>query len=191
MERITDQKILNAIKYFLKNTKNVRLTKLFKLLYFLDFMYFGKHGLSVTCLDYYTYPFGPVPKDLYQKISNNELPEFYNKELQFIKEKGNDELSNPIYTINLKSRNIDLGCFSFYEKEMLKQVGEIFEDADANVMTEASHFKNLPWDKTKNTKGMFQLIDYELALDKDSSIDIDNIREFFTLQKELKADGRI
>ena len=191
MERITDQKILNAIKYFLKNTKNVRLTKLFKLLYFLDFMYFGKHGLSVTCLDYYTYPFGPVPKDLYQKISNNELPEFYNKELQFIKEKGNDELSNPIYTINLKSRNIDLGCFSFYEKEMLKQVGEIFEDADANVMTEASHFKNLPWDKTKNTKGMFQLIEYELALDKDSSIDIDNIREFFTLQKELKADGRI
>ncbi|MCL5991168.1 MAG: Panacea domain-containing protein, partial [Bacteroidetes bacterium] len=177
MERITDQKILNAIKYFLKNTKNVRLTKLFKLLYFLDFMYFGKHGLSVTCLDYYTYPFGPVPKELYLKISNNELPEFYNKEMQFIKGKGNEEFSNPVYTINLKNRKIDLDCFSFYEKEMLKQVAEIFKEADANVMIEASHFKNLPWDKTKNTKGMFQLIDYELALDKDSSIDIDNLRE--------------
>ena len=191
MENLTEHKILNAIKYFIKNTNNVRLTKLFKLLYFLDFMYFEKHGLSITCLDYFTYPFGPVPQELYHKISNEELPEIITKEIQFIKEKGNDELSNPIYKINLKNKKIDMSCFSFYEKEMLKQVAEIFYDADANAMTEASHLKNLPWDKTRITKGMYQMIDYELALDKDSSIDLENFKEYLILQKELKTDGRI
>ncbi len=50
-------KLLNSIIYFLSNTKSCGKTKLFKLLYYLDFMHFREIGWSVTNLDYYAWNF--------------------------------------------------------------------------------------------------------------------------------------
>ncbi len=50
-------KLLNSIIYFLSNTKSCGKTKLFKLLYYLDFMHFRETGRSVTNLDYYAWNF--------------------------------------------------------------------------------------------------------------------------------------
>jgi hypothetical protein len=46
-------KLINAIVYFAQNTQHLGKTKLFKLLYLLDFEHFRQTGRSVTGLDYY------------------------------------------------------------------------------------------------------------------------------------------
>ncbi len=68
MQDITTYKTLVGIKYFVEKTQHVGRTKLFKLLYFWDFIHFKKYGFSVTGFTYYTFPFGPVPKKLYDQI---------------------------------------------------------------------------------------------------------------------------
>ncbi|HEV7681080.1 MAG TPA: Panacea domain-containing protein [Pyrinomonadaceae bacterium] len=59
------------------------MTKLFKLLYFLDFEHYKKTGRSVTGLKYFAWPMGPVPVSLKDEISH---PEEYLKEKVFILE---------------------------------------------------------------------------------------------------------
>ena len=62
------EKLINAIIYFVNNTKTCGLVKLFKLLSFLDFEHFRQTGRSVTGLDYFAWPWGPVPRDLFFEI---------------------------------------------------------------------------------------------------------------------------
>ena len=65
------EKLLNAIIYFLTNTKYCGKTKLFKLFYYLDFMHFRETGRSVTGLDYYAWQFGPYPIELANDINTS------------------------------------------------------------------------------------------------------------------------
>lgn len=75
LENKYPKKLLNSILYFSKNVKYPSQVKIFKLLFFLDFIHFKQTGRSVTNLDYYAWDFGPVPKDLWTKIKNKDLPE--------------------------------------------------------------------------------------------------------------------
>ena len=52
------EKLINAIIFFLQNTKYCGKTKLFKLLYLLDFMHFRATGRSVTGMKYYAWGHG-------------------------------------------------------------------------------------------------------------------------------------
>ncbi len=52
-------RLYNACIYFLKNTKYCYKTKLFKLLYELDFKHFELTGSSVTGQKYVAWQFGP------------------------------------------------------------------------------------------------------------------------------------
>lgn len=187
---ISEEKLLNAIKFFIKNTRNVGRTKLFKLLFFLDFIHFKKHGLSVTGLDYYTYDFGPVPQDLYKKIIDDNLPTEFLKDFKIIEEKQEEDNFKQFKFV-LKNKNIDLDWFTPYEIKVLNEVAEIFKYATAKDMTEITHLKNTPWYKTLEEKGSFQKIDYFLAIDDDTTLDIDIIKERFKIQKELLEDGRL
>lgn len=188
---ITEQKVINGIKYFIKNTKNVRRTKLFKLLYFWDFMHFKKHGVSVTGYDYYTYPFGPVPKKLYEQIDNNDLPESFKENFIIVEDEYEDEDDNyKKFRILLKNRKIDLDWLSPNELNTLKDVSLIFKNATAKDMTEITHLPRTPWSKTIK-KGMDKKIDYFLAIDENTTLDLETIKERFNLQKELLSDGHI
>lgn len=191
---LTEQKIINGIKYFVANTKNVGRTKLFKLLYFWDFIHFKRYGLSVTGYDYYTFLFGPVPKDLYEKIINETLPQDFKDELEFNLFDDRDEEYSEEYKsfkILLHNKRIDLDVFSPNELTVLKEVAEIFKYASAKEMTDISHLPQDPWDITKAQKGLNQPIDYFLSLDNESPFDRETIEERFKLQKELLSDGRI
>jgi len=189
---ITEQKILNAIKHFSKNTRNVGRTKLFKLLYFLDFMYFKRHGLSITCYEYSTYPFGPVPQNLYNQILSDSLPESFKAEFKIVKTETDDDDDEYMrFRVALKNAGIDYSCFTPYEKEMLETVSFIFKEATAKEMTEITHLHNSPWDKTKNQIGMFKPIDYFLAVDDETTLDIELLKERFDLQKEQCLNGRL
>jgi hypothetical protein len=69
------KKLLHAVLYFATKVKNPSKVKIFKLLYFLDFEHYRQTGQSVTNLDYFAYDFGPVPKDFYQEVGDNVVPE--------------------------------------------------------------------------------------------------------------------
>lgn len=142
-----------------------------KLLYFLDFYHFKYKGKSVTGLEYFAWEMGPVPKDLYDELSNKEImkPDLAkainvvnidNLEKIFPKKKFNDEY------------------FTNREKKLLKDLSDIFRDAMAKDMVEVSHLKNEPWDKTLKEKGPFQKIDYMLSIDDtEGSLSYDEAKE--------------
>ena len=64
------EKLLNALIYFSENVMNPSKTKYYKLLNYLDFMHFQRTGRSVTGLDYFAYPRGPLPKALSKEWDN-------------------------------------------------------------------------------------------------------------------------
>jgi uncharacterized phage-associated protein len=66
------EKLVNAVVYFARNTQYCGKTKLFKLLYLLDFHHFRETGRSVTGLDYRAWKNGPVPFALVQEWDDLE-----------------------------------------------------------------------------------------------------------------------
>jgi len=190
--KIIELKLINGIKYFLKNTNNAGITKLFKLLYFWDFSHFKKYGTSVTGLTYFTYSFGPVPEKLYNQILSDNLTEEISKNFKIIKEVDKeDEKNYPQYKFYLKNKNIDLNWLTPNEQEIMKEIAFVFKNSSAKEMSDITHLKGTPYDKTKSEKGMNAEIDYFLSIDSETELDLDTIRERFSLQKELIEDGRL
>ena len=187
---LREQKILNAIKYFVKHTKHVGRTKLFKLLYFCDIAYFEKYGKTITGLKYFTYPFGPVPKDLYEQIKNDNPPEYFNNNINII-EDNEDDLDDGYkrFKVLLQNKKIDLDVFTPNEKKILDDIVFIFKDATASQMTEASHFHNSPWKITLDTKGLMEEIDFLLAKSQNTPFDDEEIKERMFLRENLTHNG--
>ena len=166
------EKLFNAIVYFVKNTKYCGKTKLFKLLYFLDFTAFKEFGINVTGLDYYTWPKGPAPISLHNEFKHPS--EEFGKRFSVIKYEESDRL-------NIRPKEgikFDPGYFSKGELQILEQLAYIYKDAQATDMVEITHLRNSPWDKTVNTKGKNKIIDYILAFDADNkSLSLEQYKE--------------
>ncbi|MFH1825321.1 MAG: Panacea domain-containing protein [Candidatus Firestonebacteria bacterium] len=169
------EKIIHSIIYFVKKTKYCGLTKLMKLLYYLDFEHFVQTRFSVTGQEYYTYKYGPVPEEVYKCIKNGEKE--LDKYIVYIpKEDGG--LGGEIKIKN-KVR-FDKKYFSQRELDLLERIAFFYKDMRAKDMTKATHFPEGPWDYTKTTKGMFQKIDYILSLKEEyfkNKLPIEEIQE--------------
>lgn len=181
-------KLLQAVLYFAKNVKNPSKVKIFKLLYFLDFEHFKQTGRSVTNLDYFAYDFGPVPKEFYQEISDNSVPKDFADYLTIVpfasEESGK---KGGMFSAKPKAK-LDTAVFTPREKKIIDNLSFIFKDVDAKLISDVSHFKNHPWDKTIKTKGKLAKIDYELALDSDAKVSLDDaLRSSIERQEMLKA----
>jgi len=159
--------------------------KLFKLLYFLDFIHFKFYGTTVTGLDYFAWPKGPVPRKLYDDFSNEEILARYKEYFRVIKETDEDDSSSYSFKISLNKKSPGLKLFTPNELKIMDDVAFQFKDSTATEMSEITHLKNTPWDKTIKQKGKNQLIDYELAIDEDSRLSLDEIRERYQLEREL------
>jgi len=171
------EKLINAIIYFLDNSKFCGKTKLFKLLYYLDFMHFRETGRSVTGLDYYAWQFGPVPKMLAEEIKSPEPDLNANISIQE---------NNTDFTVIKPKRKFDNTFFTKREMRLLENVVFIFKDARAEDMVDASHLPNHPWDKTITSKGELAKIDYTLALDDtESSLFLDEVIERLRDREEM------
>ncbi|HBG92403.1 MAG: hypothetical protein A3J81_05715 [Nitrospirae bacterium RIFOXYB2_FULL_43_5] len=150
------EKLLNAIIYFANNTKYCGKTKLYKLLFYLDFTHFKETGHSVTELDYFVWEHGPAPKNLHKEFA--QQPKDIQEHVTLI---GSSDSF-----IGVKARKkFDEKHFTKRELRILKNLCDIFRDAKAEHMVEASHEIDKPWDITNKTNGMHALIDYFLALD--------------------------
>ena len=174
------EKLINALIYFLKNTKQPGKTKLFKLLYFIDFWHFKETGKSITGLEYKAWGFGPVPDNLYHELQNPSAdlveniyipPNLSDKSFFKIKplKKFNDEY------------------FTKRELRIMKQVAFIFKEAKAEDMVNITHLKGMPWEKTIKTKGEGQKIDYILSLDEtENSISLEEALDRIKEREEFK-----
>ncbi len=180
---VAKEKRINSILYFCQNTKDLSQTKLYKLLFFLDFFHFKEAGRPVTDLEYFAWDKGPVPQKLYFEIKNKTAPPQILKCI--LPEK--DELTGETKAIYFKNLNKpDMSVFSGREKKILEILAFTFRDTLARDMTEITHLKNEPWHKTLTTKGEKAHIDYLLALDKDAKIEKELAEERLHLFNEMR-----
>jgi uncharacterized phage-associated protein len=169
------KKLLNSVLFFAKNTKYLNLTKISKLLYFLDFTHFEKTGYPSIGLDYYAFPRGPVPRDFWAEIKDCNVPEDFKGKLALILKKG-DYKEVEIRAI----KQPELSVFTPREIKILEDLAFIFKEARGKDITEVSHLPKEPWEMTIKNAGKNKLIDYMLGFDENSGIDPDDAKESLT-----------
>ncbi len=182
LNNIYREKLLNAILFFAKKVKHPSRVKMFKLLYFLDFMHFKQAGRPVTDQKYYAWDYGPAPRDLWEELKSKMLPEDIRQCLS-IKPFATEADRQGFNFIAKKSA--DLSVFSPREKEILENLALIYKDATPSEMSEISHLANEPWDRTIKEKDKGALIDFLLALDKDSLISEEEAKEIQEEREEM------
>lgn len=171
------EKLINLIIYLVQNTKKCFKTKLFKLLFFADFLHFKETGKSITGLTYDAWKHGPVPCDLYHELKTPR--EDLKAALNIIGESDKDFLKF------VPKKKFDDRYFTKREMLIMERVAFIFKEADADLMIESSHLKNEPWHKTITLKGQGARVEYVLALDgSKGAISVEDCKE---LQQELEV----
>ena len=179
-----NEKLIYAMVFFIKKTKYCYKLKLFKLLYFLDFNHFKETGRSVTGLEYFAWPMGPVPNSLYDKISNPmELKKFF----KFIPQSFFD----PDFTKDKVIRFIpkiefNKSLFSKRELHIMEELVYLHKDIQSKDMTAISHDRKGPWYRVFKKENKPQTaIPYEYILDNSpQSISTEEAKE---IVKENKA----
>ncbi len=179
---VGEKKAVNALLYFIPKVKYPYKTKLFKLLYFLDFMHFREVGRPVTNFEYFTLKKGPVPLKLHNAIKDNKLSNEFRDNIAILEETTDSGIR---ITNFIPKNKCDLTIFSEREKRLLEKVAIIFRDAKADMMIEVTHLKNTPWEKTLKEKGLYKKIDFYLALDDKAKIDEDTAKERIHLREEM------
>lgn len=167
-------KLRDAVLFFAGHTKLCGLTKMMKLLYYLDFIHYRQTGKSVTGMTYYAWEHGPVPADVFSELSRGEDRGLGLSRVVAVIPKG--ERFKQVTP--KKGVSFDGKYFTPREMTILNRVAEIFREADADTMVESSHLRHEPWDKTKRERGEGAVIDYDLALDgSPDQLDIEIIKE--------------
>ena len=182
----TKEKLKNAIIYFVLQDKTVKLTKLMKLLFYLDFRHYRETGYSVTGMVYFAWTKGPVPAQVYEELINKKDHDLGLKGIMSIIKSPND-----IDQLESKIKLPALAKFSNHpftkrEVKILQDVSEMLDGYSASLVSEASHEQDQPWDITRKTKGDNADIDYELAF---RGLDQDTIDEIHEEQRDRQALG--
>lgn len=147
-------KMEHVILFFLERINNLTLgrTKLMKLLYFVDFDHFEKHGRPITFAKYRKLPHGPVPDKADEIIKDMET----RGDVRKVQGRAGDFVQQRLLTAKAK---FDPAVFSGDELQTLELVAAQWVDATAKEIESATH-KEAPWAATENGKA----IDYEMAL---------------------------
>jgi uncharacterized phage-associated protein len=173
------EKLLQAINFFVRNTKKCGKVKLFKLLYFLDFEHFKVTGRSVTGLNYNAWPMGPVPVSLHNELEAPEpdMADAFQIEMIPIRQ-GTEAMLNIKPQISFSALH-----FSKRESDLMTALAAEYRDSTADDIIEATHLENKPWDRIYNQEGKKQqLIPYELAIRPD---EVDEIKRVANDREEL------
>lgn len=176
-------KISQIIKYFILNTNNMSKTKLYKLLFFMDFEHICKHGFSVTGLDYKALKYGPVPTEIMDSINNPLNNNIFKKHFNYIPNE-NDKNSFVI-----KDDEVDKMVLTRNQLKIMESIAFIYKDVTASEISEISHEREKPWELTKRKKGLNTKIEFELALEKNSEITKEELTEIIENQRELYEYG--
>ncbi|MRW83034.1 DUF4065 domain-containing protein [Pseudoduganella sp. FT26W] len=172
------EKLINAIIFFAKNTHQLGKIKLYKLLYLLDFEHFRDTGRSVTGLQYFAWPKGPVPVELHNEVDAPKGDLADKVAMESYAWAGGNGL-----TITPKAE-FDSSFFSKRELRLLDRLASEFRTTLSKDMIERTHLENEPWDKVFNVQGRRQQqIPYELAA---RAQEVDEIRKISAERSEIK-----
>ena len=162
------EKLLNAIVYFVRNTKYCNTIKLFKLLNFLDFEHYRQTGKSVTGLSYEAWPEGPVPKELWNEIHKPSDDFKKTVTVSVVKDELTDQPTRRDFLINKK---FNPKYFTKREIEIMVRLALYFNELTATDMSRYSHSKGMPWSKVFRGKGKPPAqIPYDLTLESETII---------------------
>lgn len=172
-----NERLKNAIIYFVQHDKTVKLTKLMKLLYYLDFRHYRNTGYSVTGQTYTAWPMGPVPVGMWQ-----ELKEYRDNGLglQSVIKLKQAPQSMDSFGFDLSligNQKFSDYYFSQNEKRELERVSEMFLTYPAKTMVSATHEKGKPWDRIWKTLGEGSVVSYDMALEGLPDERLQEIRE--------------
>lgn len=155
------EKLLNAIVYFALHTRYCGKTKLYKLLYLLDFEHYKNTGRSVTGLEYYAWEMGPVPAKL-----DGELDEPSGDLYKAVRIEPEQLINHQRLNVVAK-REFDPSYFSRRELDLLERISKQYRLSTAASMVKVTHVKNGAWHTVwQNGEGDNALISYALALEK-------------------------
>lgn len=168
MERMNIErlKLANAIVYLIRNVNRVNKTLLMKLLYEIEFRHIRKIGLPVFGLKYYTWDRGPVPKELFDEISNSQTSTGFEDFFKLIPIKSIEDDDYKEFKF-ISNKKPDLQYFSPSEQEILENVALMYKEASASMATIISHEKGKPWKTTVQSQGMYNEIPYELTFEEE------------------------
>ena len=149
----SEDKMKQVVLYFLEHINNVHLgrTKLMKLLYFVDFDHYEKHGEPITGAVYRKLPHGPVPTKV-EKLIKKMVEK---GEAREIRAQNANYTQHRLITLNAK---FNPSLFTGAELQTLERVAAEWADATAADIETATH-REAPWASTEDGKQ----IDYELA----------------------------
>jgi len=147
-----EEKQKNIILYFLNTINNayLGLTKLMKLLYYVDFEFYQNEGSSITGDQYVAMPYGPVPRkaeSLLEKMTNDE--QIHMEKVTFV------------YPQNKYYPKVEHNMSTFSAKELshIENVAKRFQHWTAKQMSDLTH-DEYPWQTTRRG----EIIDYNLVL---------------------------
>jgi uncharacterized phage-associated protein len=157
------ERLIQSVVYFARTTRKLGKTKLYKLLYFLDFQHFRDTGHPVTDLNYYAWKMGPVPRVLHEQIGDGTAEKLFEGKVVFgIKKVGDGEMLTvaPLAPF-------DPTHFTRRQLRLLDELSARYREADAAEMIEETHLENLPWHQVWEVENRKQAeIPYLLAVRK-------------------------
>lgn len=178
-------KLLNAILYFASNTRNCGKTKLFKLLYLLDFEHFRITGRSVTDLQYYAWKMGPVPVALEEDLDNPPA------DLCDAVRLASEQVINHSRLTVIPQRDFDPRHFSKRELRLLTELAAKYQHHTAQQMVDVTHAENGAWERVwADGAGRNALIPYEIAVSgEDSAMILALAREHEAIKEHYGNDA--
>jgi transcriptional regulator with XRE-family HTH domain len=153
--QVNPSKLKNILLYILSKVgalPNVGETVLYKLLYFVDFDYYEKHGRSITGLVYIKNHYGPTPAREFVEV------------VEHMKTAGELEVVETSYFSHLQKKYLpikraNLSSLSADEIKHIDSELDRLADKTAAELSELSH-KDMPWIAAKSGKR----IDYQLVM---------------------------
>lgn len=142
------EKLINMILFFSKN--GVQKTKLMKLLFYSDFLYYKRNLVSITGTPYVKFPYGPVPKDHDLLLSTIEKNQYI--DIEYTVE--NDYIYNHI----ISKKRFDERLFNDEEINILYFIENFFKPYGSKAISEYSHQED-GWKYTQDR----EIISYDFA----------------------------
>ena len=161
------EKLKNAVLYFVQHDKTVGLTKLMKLLFYLDFRLYEKYGESLTGQTYSAWQFGPVPRDVWLELHEKRDCQLHLASVVKViptQPDPRDEAAG-VKLVAIPAAKFSDEYFNGRELRELANVSQIFFEVPTALVVDASHGRDTPWAVTIKRHGEKAPIDYDLALD--------------------------
>lgn len=157
----TQNKIGNVMRYITKET-SAPLTKLIKLMYFMEEAMVKKYGIPFLGLSYEVWKYGPVNKDIYVSLTSRDsiFSDFITMDIQ-----------NPLLCVG----KFEDDEFSDAELEIMKETIDRLGNLTAHQLVNRSHRKDSLWYKIAKQEGVYDSLISENQSTTDLKIDLSTL----------------